>query len=252
MSKPGDYEKMIGQRLRQAREAAGYPRRSDAAKALKINYNTLAAHESGRRAIDKNQANTYAQLFGVPVEHLLALDLLKLQTRIKSSRRAESGNTAERSAGAEDNGIFETFTIPVLGAAAGGRWLEPDDMHIEQDDLSIPAAPQYDVRSQYARKIVGNSVNRRVRNGEYAIFVKIEHYGQRLRGGELVDCLRMRAGLYEHSAKIFQDGRLLTDSDEFDSQREIQMSSGEDDTTVQIVGVAIGVYRPLYATHNIG
>jgi phage repressor protein C with HTH and peptisase S24 domain len=245
MNKTGELAKMIGGRLRQARIAAGYANRADAARKLGINYNTLTAHEDGRRRIDKTQAALYSRHFGVAIEHLLALDLFQLEKAVKAS---ESTGAIEFKGDYQ----YETRTVPVRGVAAGGLWLEAEaqDMLMEDDRVSIPANPQYDARWQYARVVRGNSVSRQVRDGEYAIFVDLDHYGQRLRGGELVDCQRTRAGAYEHSIKVYAGDRLLTDSVEMETQQSIPLGAREDDTTVEILGVAIGVYRPLYGSHK--
>lgn len=58
-------------RLRRAREAAGYRRAADAANEKGWTYSTYAGHENGSRAFSPAVANTYARAFGVSAEWLL-------------------------------------------------------------------------------------------------------------------------------------------------------------------------------------
>lgn len=58
-----------GERLKQARELAGFDRAADAARALGIPYATYAGHENGSRGFGGN-IDRYAQFFGVRGEWL--------------------------------------------------------------------------------------------------------------------------------------------------------------------------------------
>lgn len=60
-------------RLRQAREAAGFEGPSDAARAFPrdINVNTLTSNENGNRDISRKAAEKYGRLFGVDPGWLL-------------------------------------------------------------------------------------------------------------------------------------------------------------------------------------
>lgn len=58
-------------RLKRARAAAGFETPSDAARALRINKNTLISHENGNRPISRKAAENYARLFGVSAGWLL-------------------------------------------------------------------------------------------------------------------------------------------------------------------------------------
>jgi hypothetical protein len=146
----------------------------------------------------------------------------------------------------EERSEVAIFTVPVYGQAAGGLWLEGEYMPFDNSEPDlVPAVAGYPAAHQYARRVVGNSVNNRISDGEYAIFVRYNHYGGNLRDGQLVDCQRSRAGLYEHTVKVYDHGALLTDSRDLAEQTAIPLCSGESDTTVEIVGVAVGAYRPL-------
>lgn len=58
-------------RLKQAREAAGFEKASDAARRLDMHYQTYAAHENGSRGIKVSAARRYAKAFGVSFEWLM-------------------------------------------------------------------------------------------------------------------------------------------------------------------------------------
>jgi phage repressor protein C with HTH and peptisase S24 domain len=62
----------INERLRAAREAAGFKTKADAAKAVGVPYPTYAGHENGGRgAFKRDEAATYARVFKVNLEWLL-------------------------------------------------------------------------------------------------------------------------------------------------------------------------------------
>lgn len=224
-------------RLRKAREKAGFRKRAmvfDRFPLWKVD--TYTSHETGRREFDPEAAERYATAFNTPLGFLLAHDLIS-HHRIGSD--------------ADTGASHEIQSVPVYGLAAGGVWLEGDsDMMLGAiENVAVPAAAGFPLESQYARKVVGNSVSNRIRDGEYAIFVSLYESGDMLRPGALVDAKRTRGGLVEHTVKIFAGDRLRTDSAELDAQEDLPLASDEEDATVEIVGVAIGVYRPLMLTN---
>jgi SOS-response transcriptional repressor LexA len=214
-------------RLRAAREAVE-PNRSEAVRKFRFNYNTYKGHESGERDFDSMDAALYAKAFKVTVNHLLALDLI--DSNFSSMHTIEPVDMA-------------ASTIPVYGQAAGGMWLEGEDMPL--DDTIPMIAPQvgYPASVQYARKVVGNSISNRIRNGEYAVMVRLAYYDRPLQRGDLVDCLRVRGGLYEHSIKEFHGDALMTNSAELQTQVSIPLDAPEDDTTVEVLGIVIAAVR---------
>lgn len=239
MTKDTDLKKIMGERLTAARKAAGFRSRPDVIERFNFKKDTYASHEDGRRKLSRESAAKYADAFGTSVNHLLVLDLLNIR--------------ANATLNVPHDDAVQANAIPVYGQAAGGMWLEGDDMPFDYEPASVPAQPDFDARHQYARKVVGNSVSRHVADGEYAIFVRFDKYRRRLENGDLVDCRRTRAGLYEHTVKVFAGDRLMTDSKETETQSSIPLSNGEDETTVEILGVMIGAYRPIknrYAAYN--
>lgn len=217
MEKPHD-------RLRKARASAGFASPKAASDRFGWSEHTYKSHENGNRGIKPPVAKIYAAAFKVSQSWLL---------------------TGEGALPRVDEEHSVT-TIPVFGEAAAGVWMESFDIPID-DITTIPVIPdpRYPVNAQYARKVVGNSVSNRVRNGEYCIFVRYENYPGGPELGKLVDVERHRSGMREHTVKVFMGDHLATDSRELARQQELRLTNGDSDTTVSIVGIAIGAFRTL-------
>ncbi|SFB52656.1 hypothetical protein SAMN03159496_04677 [Rhizobium sp. NFR07] len=219
-------------RLRDARINAGFKTLPDAVRHFKWNENTYKPHETGSRAFDEITAVSYALAFKVPLERLLALDVLEPKMR-------------DRSPDSDDAIDLAPQPLAIHGEAAGGLWREGVDTPLD-DSTNVPANPDYPASIQYARKVVGTSVSRRIPDGEYAVILHYDRSPVQLRPGLLVDVERVRAGLREHTIKVYADGeRLMTDSAELDEQVELDMAHTDEDTTVRIVGIVVGKYSPL-------
>ena len=63
--------KSVAERLRAAREAAGYSTAAEAAKAMNVNYQTYFAHESGGRRMRTEVIQRYARFFRTSVSSLI-------------------------------------------------------------------------------------------------------------------------------------------------------------------------------------
>jgi len=211
-------------RLRKAREKAGFDSPKSASDFHGWSEHTYKSHENGNRGIKHHVAKKYAEAFKVSASWLI------------------TGETAK----VVSSETPEVFTVPVYGAAAGGVWMENEDEPID-DVREIPVTPdvRYPLHAQYARRVVGTSVSNRIRDGEYAIFVKYDNYPGGPAIGSLVDVERIRAGLREHTVKVFMGTHLQSDSAELAQQVTQQLSNDDSDTEVRIVGVAIGAYRTL-------
>lgn len=209
-------------RLRKARIEAGFEHPSEAARAFGWNEHTYKSHENGIRGLKLHQARKYAKAFHISAAWLLTGDL-------PPEPKQQS-----------------VFTVPILADAAGGVWLEnPQSQSDTMEIVPVVPDPRFNRQAQYARKVRGNSVSRRIRDGEFAVVVKLEDYPGATPHGALVDVQRERAGLVEHSIKVFYGDRLMTDSAELAEQTSIPIDSGEADCTVTILGIVIAAHRPL-------
>lgn len=211
------------QRLRRAREKAGFDSPKAASDRFGWGEHTYKSHENGNRGIRPDVARKYAQAFSVSPSWIL---------------------TGEEGRSAPD--LASVGTVKLCGEAAGGVWLEGPDEPVD-DEHEIPAVPdpRFPHSAQYARKVKGNSVSNRIRDGEYAIFVSYNAHPGGAPVGSLVDVERTRAGLREHTVKVYLGNALGTDSAELRDQTTLKLESDEADTEVRIVGIAIGAFRPL-------
>jgi hypothetical protein len=220
-------------RLREARTEAGFKSLPEAVRHFGWNENTYKPHETGSRAFDEFSAVQYALAFKVKLEWLLAMDVFEPQMR--SIGLQEEDNEA----------IPVPGNLPIYGEAAGGLWREGDDVPLD-DTTMVPAQPNYPPSIQYARRVVGNSVSRRIPDGEFAIILHFDMAPIALRPGLLVDVERVHAGLREHTIKVYSEGgKLMTDSLELETQVELEKRHSDAGSEVRIVGIVVGRYSPL-------
>jgi hypothetical protein len=236
-------KKQMGDRLTSARESAGFKNRIDAVRKFRWNGNTYKSHEYGIREFSIDDAKLYGSAYGVSPSYLL---MLTDDPNEYGEDGRPMGKIAKDRFREGSPVIVSSDSVAVHGESAGGVWREGEDRPIGDDDVLVPANPQYPSSSQYSRRLVGNSISNRIPDGEYAIMM---HYDKApahlLKPGVLVDVQRVRAGLREHTIKVFAGGaRLMTDSRELDQQEELILNHDDEDTTVTIVGIVVGSYRP--------
>ena len=146
------------QRLRLAREQAGFSRASDAARAMGIEEPTYLGHENGSRGLSRAAAR-YARFFGVSLDWLIAgRGALAEASEPPPPRNAEIGGPARFGA-----------RIPAYGQAVGGR----DGEFILNGNriVDVLAPPSLQgVPDAYAVYVVGDSMEPRYFAGE-AVFV---------------------------------------------------------------------------------
>jgi phage repressor protein C with HTH and peptisase S24 domain len=148
------------QRLRLAREQAGFPRASDAARAMAIEEPTYLGHENGSRGLSRAAAR-YARFFGVSLDWLIdgrGLAAAAEAPLVAPPRNAELGGPARFGA-----------RIPAYGQAVGGR----DGEFILNGNriVDVLAPPSlHGVPDAYAVYVVGDSMEPRYFAGE-AVFV---------------------------------------------------------------------------------
>jgi phage repressor protein C with HTH and peptisase S24 domain len=145
-------------RLRLAREQAGFPRASDAARAMGVEEPTYLGHENGSRGLSRAAAR-YARFFGVSLDWLIdGRGELASSAGAAPPRNAELGGPARFDA-----------RIPAYGQAVGGR----DGEFILNGNriVDVLAPPSLaGVPDAYAVYVVGDSMEPRYFAGE-AVFV---------------------------------------------------------------------------------
>jgi len=142
-------------------------------------------------------------------------------------------------------------TVKVVGSAAAGLWKEVSiiaDHYHDLEDIPVVENPKYAGKLQYALLIEGNSINRAIPDGEYAICVAWAELGTEPTTGQYVHVERSRGGLQEVTIKKIQiasDGhvQLWPDSTDPRFQTPLDLSEIEEDTEITIRGLVIGSYR---------
>ena len=138
---------------------------------------------------------------------------------------------------------------PVRGLVAAGLWQE--DSRQIGDDTPVPISPnpRYASRPQIAFRVVGNSMDRLVADGEYVICIDFAESPMHLRNGDIVVAERRRGGETERTVKRVriddQTIELCPDSNDPEHQAPIVLAPGSDPGEVFVIGIVIGFYRPL-------
>ena len=109
------------ERLRKAREAAGYRSASDAARAMGVPVPTYVGHENGSRKLTSAAAMRYADAFGVGFEFFMIPDLgdLSLVEPRRTTTRAAMSIAAGRPAPSAAE-LMPPPRLPVYGMASAG------------------------------------------------------------------------------------------------------------------------------------
>lgn len=223
----------IGDRLRQARLKAGYPSARAAAIAFGWKPSTYASHENGQTDVPPLEAmQRYAKAFRVPVETLLLAS---------ASKPAEPSITIS--------------VAPVRGIAQAGIWREHEEMDFAELD-PVPVVPgKWISLEQFAFKVEGPSMNRAgVVEGSFVVCVPYFLARREWITEDMVVVERRRGQIVERTVKrlrlVPEGAELWPESDDPRYQAPVFIAPNgslheDDGTSVEIVGLVIGVYRPL-------
>lgn len=210
------------QRLKEARQRAGYKTARLAAEALGVKYSTYAGHENGSVPIPRDRAIHYAKRFKVSVDWLL------------------TGNSPH-----EISVARSTTELPVLGEVQAGAWKEAV-MTETGERIATPQAEIIPGATQYWLRISGDSVNRVIPDGGHAHCVSVFDWARdaedlyRRANGKLVVVERKRAGLHELTIKRLhvEDGRAELHPVSTNSAHSSPIKLAENDSDeVQIIAV---------------
>jgi SOS-response transcriptional repressor LexA len=167
----------------------------------------------------------------------------KVDFRWLATGVTENGNDSR------DDGVFELTTVPVVGKASAGVWLEIEGLAYDDSEL-IPAVPYpaYPYAKQVAFKVEGPSMNKVLPDGCYAVGMTIET-SRAPRHNDIVAVHRVRGGLLERTIKRFRSengaAQLFPESTDPRFQSAIVLESHEEDIEVSIIAIIIGMYQPL-------
>lgn len=218
---PNGTMSVFGDRLKAAREQADMSQ-SELARRADVTPQTVQAIEAGRVQSSKH--------------------LYRFAEILKKS----PGWLAGRSAGS----LTEPSPSPyatVRGLVAAGLWQA--DSGYQGDETPVPASPdpRFARLPQIAFRVVGNSMNRVVADGEYVICVDYDASPMPLREGDIVVAERRRAGEIERTVKRVRVTRkgteLWPESNDPAFQDVLLLGSAEEDTEVVVIGIVIGYFR---------
>lgn len=218
-------KKSPADRLKELREKR-FETAKAAADAHGWNEVTYRSHESGGRNIPMTAARKYATAFRSSPGYILGL---------------ENGGNSEP--------VNSVVSVPLVAVASAGAFRVDDGLEIE--GIQVPAVPRHDIPAgvQYSVRVDGQSVNKRISDGAFAICAPYDRYPGGPQHGQLVHVVRERSGLVEHTIKELRfdrDGtRLMPVSTDARHQEALVLSSGDDGEIVRIHGVVIGVFQPI-------
>lgn len=223
--------KEASDRLRQLRIKRGFSTAADAAKAFGWNEHTYKSHENGLRGIKVDAARKYATAFGSSAAYILT----------GGSNRVNGDGSPT---------VNSLSNVPLVAAVSAGTFRY--DEGIDEGAILVPAVPRGDIaaQAQYAVVVDGQSVNKRIPDGAYAICAKYDSYPGGATHGALVHVVRERSGLHEHTIKelrFSREGMVLypVSTDPRYQDEPIVLATGEADEIVRIQGVVIGVFQPI-------
>lgn len=253
------------ERLRQAREAAGFESAAEAATKFKWNENTYRANENGNATFSFKKAKEYARAFGVRPEWLYEdsgpasptgaaepqavtageigepIDLAALREFIK----ARNGDGAPPVVGRLK--VIER-RIPVVGLVEAGIWREAVARLLEDVDEFLPIEiPGYERAQLKAYKVAGPSMNLVYPDGRYVVVAHPSEAGVRM--GDYVIVERHKLDVVEITLKeidIDAQGRIVLwpRSTHPDHQAPIYLRNDDmDQTAPQIIGVVIADFN---------
>lgn len=210
-------------RLRELRLKKGYESATAAANAFGWNENTYKSHENGERGIKLPVARKYALAYGSTASHIL------------------TGESAAQTV------VQDVSSISLAGVVAAGYFRSSD--WVPEDNTVIPALPRKGIppSRQYAVRIDGPSVNKRIQDGMYAICAEFDSYPGGAAMGSLVHVIREVDGEIEHTIKEIRfspSGVLLMPVSTDPAFQEPLLVSGGDYERITIRGVVIGSYQP--------
>lgn len=236
------------QRLRTARERAGFPHASDAARRMGMSTATYAAHENGSRDYSDAAARKYGRLYHVSPAWLMwgeedeptdANDKFLAPTHLRLSTVPVPNGT-----------------LPVLGRVAAGMWLEVDVLDNSDEPratIPVPPDPALPQGARFGLIVAGTSINRIAQDGEVLVCTSLAETGIQIEHNDLVIVERLKGqdGLREVTAKRFCQFadriELHPESNDPRWQEPIVLRHAENDghQDVKIIARVEWVYKPV-------
>ncbi|MEK7752764.1 MAG: XRE family transcriptional regulator [Acidobacteriota bacterium] len=222
----------VGERLKWARQKAGYDSAAEAVRAFGWTKTTYADHENGHRQPKMPQLKRYAAAFTVPWLWLHE------GGQLPGKRKPSQGDA-----------------IPVTGEVAAGQWLDTD-VEVDSrdfDQFPIAAHPDFPFESQYGLIVKGTSMNKILAPGVVLHCVDIVKAEIDPLDDDIVIVQRMRhqGNQREITAKqINRRGKMIVLSPSSTESKWKPISFNPDDghdgdEEVRVVALVIGRYTPM-------
>jgi SOS-response transcriptional repressor LexA len=223
----------MGERLKAAREGAGFRSARQAAIKNGWTLSTYAAHENGQNEFDPAAAETYAYAFGVGSGWLL------------TGESKENKSLQEK--------FFTVRHVNVRGVVSASLLIEPD-FEPEIHDI-VPFVPgQFETAEQFAYRVEGNSMDReRIFDGDFVICVPYSVARTGPAAGDVVVVEQRLGQAFRRSCKMIELHKdriafVPRSTDPRFQEPLLVIRDGEmrdqDDNAVEIVGLVIGSFRP--------
>jgi SOS-response transcriptional repressor LexA len=221
-------------RLRFARERAGYETAKAAAEAMGVSVSTYIQHENGSRGFPAGRAERYATFFRTTPEWLLY----------------GRGEAPEKSKPAPVGLRPITRLVPVIGVVQAGLWQEVIEDEPEPEELLPINLKGFEGAQLFALRVSGNSMNLFYPDGCRVVVCPAEDIG--IREGDHVVVRRRRGGLVETTLKEVvqeKDGvALWPRSTDPRYQDPVRLKTVRDaDEGPEIIAVVVAMYtvRPM-------
>lgn len=218
------------ERLRQARERAGYASASDAARAFGWGEAGYRHHENGTRSFGLDAAKKYARAFRIKPGWLLAMDGV--------DGAAPVANTTNS-------------VLIVGGSVAAGVWREAQEVF---DRFEIEAPAPIPEAERFGVVVEGHSMDQCYEPGTVLDCISVYSGGIEPEPGDHVICERVKPdGLRERTVKelAFRGGRYFlvprSSRPEFASEIEIgspSLAAADWDGEVSVVGFVVSAMPP--------
>ncbi|HVQ09551.1 MAG TPA: XRE family transcriptional regulator [Allosphingosinicella sp.] len=221
---------IMAERLREARQDAGYGTVAAAAEAFGWSPATLTSHENGTRGFDVDAAIRYARAFRRQPGWLLGLDHIE----------------------APQHGPVGAYTvvrkIPLLGTVAAGIWREASVLDADEpEEIDFTALTGDEGEEMFAVNLEGQSMNLTLPTASTLICRRIGFGRIEARPGELVIVQRQSHDLVELTCKrlALVEGQyvLLSESDRPEFQKPIVLGAPDLEHAADEETRVIGVVR---------
>lgn len=225
-------------RLREARERAGFASASDAARALGVNYSTYAGHENGSRGLKSDQAELYARKFKVTLDWLLTG-----RGETPAKLPALPGIVLASGPGARLN------SVTIRGSVRASYWQDVSDLEYGGEMSEVPSAGGVPVEWQVAYRVDGNCLNKVAADGDILVCVDLIKSQAPIENNDLVIVERTRYGgqMVQRTAKRVRRTstgfELWPESDDPAHQDPIVLNGAAEHDEVRVAAKVLWILR---------